>query len=146
MILLFSRSFRFWRKSSGLATVFWPLLLPSKMNFIYTFFSPAASLSHQFWEVPLFLVGCTRRYLFCLLILTLHPRDALGLVGSSTGTSHWGSCAAESFQAWDSHGDNDVTSFGVSDPRTWVFPLRGTLLLTTPLVALLARCCIVDMP
>lgn len=38
MILLFSRSFCFWRKSSGLATVFWSVLILSKMNFIYAIF------------------------------------------------------------------------------------------------------------
>lgn len=145
MILLFSRSFRFWRKSSGLATVFWSLLLPSKMDFIYTSSFPAASLSYQF-SVSMFLIGHTHKYLFHLLILSAQEAPHWWQMPAELGrqqhqVSHWRSCGAESFHAQDSHRDNGVTNFGFSHHSTWVLPVWGCLLLTTPVMALLARCC-----
>lgn len=102
MILLFSRSFHFGRRSSGLATVFWPLLLPSKMNFIYTFFPCCLHVSSVLRSAD--VSGRLHMQIFGLPFNSdsppkgAHPawgKHLLGLVASSTGASHGRSCAVE---------------------------------------------------
>lgn len=68
MIFLFSGSFCFWWKSSGVS---WSLLLHSKINCIYPVF-PCCLLVSSISKKPMFLVGCTCKY---FLILTLHLGD-----------------------------------------------------------------------
>lgn len=122
MILLFSGSFRFGRKSSGLTTVFWPLLPPSKMNFIYTFFPCCLLVSLALRNAS--VSGRLDMQIFVLPFNSDSPRETpvcgrppLGLAASSSGVSHQRSFAVESFQAYDSRGDNDVTSLGFFPPQ-----------------------------
>lgn len=100
----------------------------------------------------MFLVGCRCRH---ILILTLHPGDPhphtvhckymLGVLANSTGTSNGRSCTEKHFQAKDYHGGSDVTTSQVPHHSTRVLSLQGSVLLTAPIVVLLARGCIVAL-